>query len=151
MNAPADQRRFLERLLRVEECLLAGRPVDANAVPEALAIIRAYRTGKSADEVLGFDDRQRGERPPLRVAAENQRNWLLKRLSTEIYNELNDFKAAEVIGAGWRAYAARAAAREAGAPVCPHQKTPAEFYWHLHRINAEPLSDRRIREILSGN
>ena len=61
MNAPADHR-FLERLLRVEECLLTGQPVDADAVPEALAIIRAYRTGKSADEVLDFDDCQRGDR-----------------------------------------------------------------------------------------
>lgn len=150
MTVPVDHR-FLERLLRVEECLLAGRPVDADAAPAALAIVRAFRTGKSADEVLGFDDRQRGERPPLRVAAENQRNWLLKRLGVEIYNGLNDFKAAEVIGGGWREYEARAAAREAKIPVCPHEKTPAEFFWHLHRIDAEPLSDRRIREILAGN
>jgi hypothetical protein len=61
VTVPADHR-FLERLLRVEECLLAGRLVDADAAPEALAIIRAYRTGKSADEVLGFEDCQRGDR-----------------------------------------------------------------------------------------
>lgn len=53
MTTPADHT-FLERLLRVEECLLAGRPVDADAAPEALAIIRAYRTGKNANEAIGI-------------------------------------------------------------------------------------------------